>query len=147
MSWVGYTIERMFGDLAERIDNLETELSAVETEIGRLRARQVEILTELDTHQVDLAEGDRGMEDWVASRLDVSPQTAHRLMNVAHCDDRWILEQLQAGRLGLDRASHLVKLAATGATPELITEAATGYSLGRLWGLIDSRRRVDHNME
>ena len=143
LSWVGYRIEHMFGGLAEQIDTLESELSSVEAEIDRLRARQVEILSELDTHQVYLTEGDRGMEDWVASRLDVSAQTAHRLMTVAHAPDPWHAAQMQAGRWGLDRAAFLVKLAATGATPELITEAATGYSLGRLWGLIESRRRID----
>ena len=142
LSWVGYIIERMFGGVGTRIDNLETELSRVEAEIGRLRARQVEILTELDTHQVYLTEGDRGMEDWVAARLDVSSQTAHRLMNVAHCDDRWIREQLHTGRYGLDRASHLVKLAATGCPTDLLLEAADDYSLGRLWGLVEQRREV-----
>ena len=147
LSWVGYMIERMFGGVGTRIDNLETELSVVETEIGRLRARQVEILTELDTHQVYLTEGDRGMEDWVASRLDVSPQTAHRLMTVVHASDPWHLSQLAAGRWGLDRAAFLVKLAATGASAGLIDQAATDYSLGRLWGLIESRRRVDHLTE
>ena len=143
LSWVGGMFERMFGGVGTRIDSLETELSAVETEIGRLRARQVEILTELDTHQVYLTEGDRGMEDWVASRLDVSPQTAHRLMTVVHAPDPWYRQQLAAGRWGLDRAAFLVKLAATGAPADLIDQAAADYSLGRLWGLIDSRRRID----
>ena len=142
LSWVGYTIERMFGDLAERIDTLESELSSVEAEIARLRARQVEILSELDTHQVYLTDGDRGMEDWVGSRLDVSSQTAHRLMTLAHCDDRWIREQFKTGRFGLDRASHLVKLAATGCPTDLLLEAADHYSLGRLWGLVEQRREV-----
>jgi hypothetical protein len=96
----------------------------------------------LETHQVFLTDGDRGMEDWVAARLDVSRQTAHRLMTVAHCDDRWILGQLRTGRFGLDRASHLVKLAATGASAELISEAADEYSLGRLWGLVEARREI-----
>jgi hypothetical protein len=51
------------------------------------------------------------------------------------------------GRWGLDRAAFLVKLAATGAPAALITEAATQYSLGRLWGLVDQRRRIDHVTE
>ena len=137
----------MFGGVGTRIDSLETELSAVETEIGRLRARQVEILTELDTHQVYVTDGDRGMEDWVASRLDVSPQTAHRLMTVAHASDPWHLAQMQTGRWGLDRASHLVKLAATSCPTDLLLEAADHYSLGRLWGLVEQRREVSATHE
>ena len=43
----------------------------------------------------------------------------------------------------MDRAAFLIKLAATGAPAALITEAASEYSLGRLWGLIDRRRRID----
>jgi hypothetical protein len=77
----------MFGGVGTRIDNLETELVDLETQISRLRARQVEILTSLEDFQVYLTDGDRGMEDWVASRLDVSRQTSHRLITVAHASD------------------------------------------------------------
>jgi hypothetical protein len=126
----------------DRVDGLESELVQLEQTISGARARQAEILSQLDRMQVDLSDGDRGMEDWVAARLDVSRQTAHRLMTLAHAPDPWHLSQLSDGRWGLDRASHLVKLAATGATPELISEAASDYSLGRLWGLIEQRREV-----
>jgi hypothetical protein len=47
----------------------------------------------------------------------------------------------------LDRAAFLVKLASTDASPDLIDQAASDYSLGRLWGLIEQRRRVDHLTE
>jgi hypothetical protein len=87
------------------------------------------------------------MEDWTAARLDVSRQTAHRLMTVAHASDPWHLSQLSEGRWGLDRAAFLVKLAATGAPAELISEAASDYSLGRLWGLIEQRREVTATRE
>jgi hypothetical protein len=82
----------MFGGVGTRIDNLETELVDLETQISRLRARQVEILTSLEDFQVYLTDGDRGMEDWVASRLDVSRQTSHRLITVAHASDPWHLQ-------------------------------------------------------
>jgi len=130
-----------------KVDGLEVQLQAKEVEIRRLRAEQAEILTELDRLQVDMADGDRGMEDWTASHLDVSPQTAHRLMTVAHANDPWFREQMQSGKWGLDRAAFLVKLDATGASLDLISEAAEEYSLGRLWGLVDQRRRVDPLVE
>jgi hypothetical protein len=70
------------------VDGLEARLSELEKAISRARAEQVEILARLDVLQVDLSDGDRGMEDWVASRLDVSPETAHRLMTITHSPTR-----------------------------------------------------------
>jgi hypothetical protein len=137
----------MFGGVGTRIDTLETRLFDLERVINQARAEQVEILSQLDDLQVYLSDGDRGMEDWVASRLDVSHQTAHRLMTIAHFDERWILERLKAGRFGLDRASHLVKLAATGCPTDLLLEAADEYPLGRLWGLVETRREISATHE
>ncbi|MEX0699218.1 MAG: HNH endonuclease [Acidimicrobiia bacterium] len=131
----------------DRVYGLESELVRLEQVISGARARQAEILSQLDRMQVDLSDGDRGMEDWTAAHLDVSPQTAHRLMTIAHSEDRWLLEQFKAGRFGLDRASHLVKLAATGCPTDLFLEAADDYSLGRLWGLVEQRREVSATHE
>ena len=145
-----HTIEQMYDmdwEWNDRVNGLESELVQLEQVISRARARQAEILSQLDRMQVDLSDGDRGMEDWTAARLDVSRQTAHRLMTIAHSDDRWLLEQFKAGRFGLDRASHLVKLAATGCPTDLFLEAADDYSLGRLWGLVEERREVSATHE
>ena len=129
------------------VEGLETRLTDLEKVIGRARAEQAEILTELDGLQVDLAGGDRGMDDWTSAHLDVSPQTAHRLMTVAHATDPWFREQMKSGKWGLDRVSMLIKLTAAGASPAQIAEAATDYSLGRIWGLILSLREVNSDME
>jgi hypothetical protein len=80
-----------FGEWNDQVRPLETELATIEKVIGSLRARQAEILSELDVLQVDLGEGDRGMADWTARSLDVSTQIAHRLMVMAHhSDSRWL---------------------------------------------------------
>ena len=82
------------------------------------------------------------MVDWLAAHLDLSHQTALRLMQVANADDPEIDAALTSGRWGLDRASLLVKLGNTGASPELFSEAAEKYSLGWLYGLVDRLRHL-----
>ena len=82
------------------------------------------------------------MADWVASHLDLSHQSAARLMAVARAEDPSVDEAMAAGRWGLDRASLLIRLAKAGASPELVSEAGTHYSLGRLYGLVLSLREI-----
>jgi hypothetical protein len=45
-------------------------------------------------------------------------------------------QAMASGTSGLDRAAALVKLRSAGVSPELFTEAAGKYSLGRLYGLL-----------
>ena len=72
--------------------------------------------------------------DWTSACLDVSPQTASWLTQLAHAADAEIDRAMGEGRWGLDRSAALVKLKGAGIGPELFTEAAEGYSLGRLYG-------------
>ena len=73
-----------FGSV-ERVeaDQLRSALLADEAQISRIRARQVERLRRADSLQLDTADGSRTMADWVVATLDVSPQTARRMMRVA----------------------------------------------------------------
>jgi len=130
------------GDWNETAGVIEGRLLAREAEISRLRSEQAKDLRTLDRLQVDLADGDRGMADWVASHLDLSHQSAARLMAVARAEDPSVDEAMAAGRWGLDRASLLIRLAKAGASPELVSEAGTHYSLGRLYGLVLSLREI-----
>ena len=130
------------GDWNETVGLIEGRLLAREAEISRLRSEQAKDLRTLDRLQVDLADGDRGMADWVASHLDLSHRSAARLMAVARAEDPSVDEAMAAGRWGLDRASLLIRLAKAGASPELVSEAAANYSLGRLYGLVLSLREV-----
>lgn len=61
-------------------DELRSALLADEAEISEIRARQVERLRRADRLQLDTADGSRNMADWVVANLDVSPQTARRMM-------------------------------------------------------------------
>jgi hypothetical protein len=92
--------------------------------------------------QIDTADRARTMGEWVTSRLDVSHQTASRLMQLANANDPEIDAALASGRWGLDRAALLVKLRHAGVIPRLFSEAAERYSLGRLYGLVDKLRHL-----
>jgi hypothetical protein len=129
-------------DGGERADQLEQSVLAKEAEICRLRAEQIRDLRELDRYQIDTADGARTMGDWVASHLDLSHQTSSRLMTVANANDPEVDQALATGTWGLDRAALLVKLRQAGTTPQLFSEAAAKYSLGRLFGLLDRVRHL-----
>lgn len=123
-------------------ERLEAELTAAEAEISRLRSRQAQLLRRLEGLQVDVRDGSRLMGEWVASRLDVSNQTASRLMQVAHHHQSDIEAQLASGRVGIDRAALLCKIRELGGPEELIADSSP-YSLGYLYGLADRLRKVD----
>lgn len=121
---------------AEKVDEVERRVLAKEAEISRLRAHQAADLRLLDQLQVDLGDGDRGMDNWVQAHLDVSHQTAARLMQIARSSDHVTVEKMESGLWGLDRASLLLRLAQAGAAAEQVADAAENYSLGRIYGLI-----------
>ena len=89
-----------------QIDAWQAELVSVESEIGRLRYRQIVLIRFLDRFQVDTAEGARTMGDWAAAHLDVSRQTATRLTQLAHHSDPEIetaMADRSLARLPIDR--------------------------------------------
>ncbi|HKX76554.1 MAG TPA: hypothetical protein VJR05_14315, partial [Acidimicrobiia bacterium] len=133
-------LEGFDGDWEGVTSGLVDELVSIEAEIRGRRARQAEIIDQLRELGIDEGEGDRGIEDWVSKKLDVSVQTAHRLAVVSR--HPWLWEEMTSGGWGLDRASHLAKLVQAGASAEVVEEAASGFSLGRLWGLVEEHRRV-----
>src|SRR5688572_30636224 len=125
-----------------QIDAWQEELVSVESEIGRLRYRQVELIRHLDRFQVDTAEGARTMGDWASAHLDVSRQTATRLTQLAHHSDPEIEQAMAEGRWGLDRAAVLTKLRNAGIDSDQFRVVAEEYSLARLYGLWDQLRPV-----
>lgn len=64
-------------------DWVEQELVAAEAVIAKARARQVELLRVADRMQLPTADGCKSLSEWVAGRLDVSSETAHRLVATA----------------------------------------------------------------
>ena len=109
------------------IDAMELETIACERMIGKLRARQIDLLRALDVSQVASADGSRSMQEWTAARLDIEADTARALLKAARqlADAPEIERALVSGDVSFDRALATAQLAATGADDETI-----GHSVG-----------------
>ncbi|MGH8913726.1 MAG: HNH endonuclease, partial [Acidimicrobiia bacterium] len=82
------------------------------------------------------------MADWAIATLDISPQTARRMMRIAGHHQADIEARMTAGEFGIDRANFLCQIRDLDGPQDVI--ANTGdYSLGYLYGLIERLRRVD----
>ena len=66
------------------IDAIERQLLRSESVIARERASQMVLLREVDRRQTPTAAGCRSLGEWVAGRLDVSPETARDLVATTH---------------------------------------------------------------
>jgi hypothetical protein len=124
------------------LDTLEQELIACEALISRARSRQAELLRILDGAQVDAADGSRSMLDWTAARLDVSHDTARQILEIARRlpDRQPIAARLETGEMTVDRALATARLAAAGATADLVADSA-GYDLQEVRRLVARHRR------
>lgn len=93
-------------------DALEQQLIADEQLIARLRARQMAVLEELDVRQIATADGSRSLSEWVASRLDVAPDTAKPLARtMRRLQDRPDLQEaLATGEASFDRIEALSRI-------------------------------------
>ena len=61
-------------------DDLEQRLVSAEALISRLKSDQLDVLEELDRRQVATGDGSRSLSEWVASRLDVGPDSARTII-------------------------------------------------------------------
>ncbi|MFQ5555455.1 MAG: DUF222 domain-containing protein [Acidimicrobiia bacterium] len=105
-------------------EELRLRLAADERVIGRVRARQAARIRELDRRQAATAEGCGSLAEWVAGRIDVSPETAKTLAATAKALDSLphTSGALADGELTWDRAVELARLA----TPDDELEALLG---------------------
>jgi hypothetical protein len=133
-------------DWGLEIKELTGEILLKEAEISRLRGEQMALLRKADRLQVDTSDGDRTMADWVVANLDVSPQTAGRMMRIARSDQPDIERGMASGEYGVDRASFLCQLRELNGPEDVIADSSP-FSLGYLYGLIDRLRRVDASQE
>jgi hypothetical protein len=92
-------------------DQLERQLVDDERLIGRLRARQIAVLSELDVRQVATGDGSRSLSEWLAARIDVSPTTAKGLVRTMRrtADQPELRRQLGSG-VSFDRVEALSRL-------------------------------------
>ncbi len=119
----------------QSIDALEQRLVNAESLIARLRADQSHVLRELAARQVAQGDGFRNLRDWVGARLDVTPETAGRLVKLAATRHDEIDNAVSASEITFDRAVELTRLE----SDDPVAEAA-GYGIPRLRALIAARR-------
>jgi len=94
-------------------DELRLRLVADETVVGRLRARQMETIRELDRRQTAPADGCGSLAEWVAGRVDMAPETAQKLVTTAEALGRlaYVADALADGATTYDRAAEIARIA------------------------------------
>jgi 5-methylcytosine-specific restriction endonuclease McrA len=127
------------------LDALEQELVSLERHVGRVRARQMMLLAELDRNQVALSDGCRSMVEWTAGRLDVAPETASALVRTSRTADLAVAKALAAGEVTFDRAVELSRLSLSGVPNPIATGA--GFDIAGLRRERSRRHRLSRQRE
>jgi len=93
-------------------DELEQQLADDEQSFSRLRARQTLVLEELDRRQVATGDGCKSLSEWVAARLDMSLDSAKRLVRTMRrtAQRPRLRELLASGEVSFDRVEALSKI-------------------------------------
>jgi hypothetical protein len=124
-------------------DELESVLIAAEAAINRLRFEQLRALRVLDGRQVGSRDGSRSMSEWVGSRLDMAPEAAQRLIGASRLLPQFppLLYGIEDGVESFDRAVETARLAAAGASRDLIADSR-GFDVAGVRRLAAARRRM-----
>lgn len=102
-------------DLREATDDqLDLMLAEAQAAVDRCRTLQMAVIVEKDRRQVHTAEGYRTLGEWVAARLDETPETARALVNTAKAIPGEVVEALVAGEMGFARAVETTRLGQAG---------------------------------
>ena len=124
------------------VDESEQCLLDTEAQIGWLRAQQLRHLRRLDLAQIASLDGARSLHEWTAARLDVTPETARDLITAARSIPDDVEDELSQGDVTFDRAVATTRLAATGASQEVV-DAARGHDLSGVQRLTAAHRRME----
>ena len=137
----------MFGE-PEDLDAATARLVACEAEIADLRIQQTALLSRLRAHRVDRRDGHRSMVDWTAATLDVTADTARRLIQASKLfvEHRAVERRLADGEVTFERASATAKLADTGASFDQI-EDSYRHDLAGVARLAARQRRITPQTE
>ncbi len=126
------------------VQDFEAELAELNAKIAKLQARQLVILNQLERSQVPRRDGARNMTEWTATSLDVGHATAREMVAAANRigrEDPWLFEQLQEGKVTLDRAMATLRLSATDA-PATIVDRSFDLDLAAVSRLTHKYRRI-----
>ena len=95
-------------------DALEQSLVGAQDQIDRARAAQLVLVAELDRRQTNTGDGYRTMGEWVAARLDETPECAKALVQTARTITGPIRTALESGEIGYARATETTRLHVSG---------------------------------
>jgi len=118
-------------------DRIEQELIAFEALIGRVRARQVRLLREIDRRQVPGADGCASLKEWATGRLDVHSVTGGELAFLAKAPEDAVGSG--DGSMSFDRAAAMARLRAAGADEATIMRSR-GVAVQQVRGLVSRHR-------
>lgn len=124
-------------------DALEQRLIELESLVSRIRFEQISLLREADRRQTPTADGCKSLQEWVAGRLDVGPETASLLVSACRVlDDQAELETaLESGEASFDRIHATANLVAAGATRDRV-DLAAGLDIPGIRRLASMHRRM-----
>jgi len=93
-------------------DELEQQLVASQQIQSGLKARDLEVLEELDRRQVATGDGCKSLSEWVAARLDLSLDSAKRLVRTMRrtAQRPHLRELLASGDVSFDRVEALSRI-------------------------------------
>jgi hypothetical protein len=99
-------------------------LQALEKSHGRIVGRRAVILQELDRRQVAQGDGCRNLSEWVASRLDLSPEHAATLVRTSRrlVESPEVAKRLDCGEVTYDRVVELARWAEIAPDIDVIAE-------------------------
>jgi hypothetical protein len=127
------------------VDRLEQHLVESMTLISQVTAGMLPVIRALDVAQVMSLDGARGMDEWLASRLDVGVKTARTMLALARaCDDR--IDSALEGGASVDRAVATLSLIQNGAD-EATVEASAGFDIAGVRQLAGRHRRLTPEQE
>jgi hypothetical protein len=125
------------------LDEIEELLLRSEAVVGRERASQMVLLREIDRRQAPTAAGCRTLGEWVAGRLDLSPETARDLAATSRHLEEFpdVAEALESGDIGFDRAVAVGRFAGRDDTGDVL-DVMAGCDIARIRCLAAKRRRM-----
>ena len=130
------------------IDKLEQLLIGDESHIAQLRARQIATLQALDLAQVPMMDGARSLAEWAASRMDLTAETARRLVETARrlIDQPDLAQELGEGTVSFERVVEESRLVASGAEPDFVARSR-GWDLAGLRRMTARQVRISRRDE
>ncbi|MEN8234161.1 MAG: DUF222 domain-containing protein [Actinomycetota bacterium] len=129
-------------------DAIEQQMIAAESIIAQARTAQMTLLREVDRRQMPLADGCRTLPEWVAGRLDVSPDTAKTLVATSRRLEALPTVHATASRgsISYDRCAAISRVAEPSEDAEIADDLAI-YDVAGIWRLAAQRRRLTRDDE